>query len=228
MRGHIDFGHCIANKLYIYINNNKRKEEASLKRESTLQLQIQGMPQKKTMVIIHNYQIEYNSKNGCHHIKISETPHCPICTKSLFVLGTRKRGVIKYDGEKIVLVIRRLYCDHCKKIHHELPDIIIPYKRISSDAAEKIISDANPSKEADYSCDTSTAIRIKEWFLSLLEYFENALLSLQAAYSGDNEICGMVSRLMPLKDHGKLPPGWLKMLVRMLVNSNRWRQTRTA
>ncbi len=44
------------------------------------------------------------------------------------VIGTRKRGIVNSETAKNTLVIRRLQCKTCGGIHHELPDIVIPYK----------------------------------------------------------------------------------------------------
>ncbi|WP_307545897.1 DUF6431 domain-containing protein [Paenibacillus sp. V4I5] len=39
-----------------------------------------------------------------------------------------------------LLVIRRLHCSQCLKIHHELPDCIVPYKRYESERTYKLKS----------------------------------------------------------------------------------------
>ena len=56
------------------------------------------------------------------------------------VIGSRKRKYINGIGEKIILAIRRLRCSHCAKVHHELPDILIPYKRYGSESIEVVVS----------------------------------------------------------------------------------------
>ncbi|WP_267459278.1 DUF6431 domain-containing protein [Brevibacillus composti] len=45
------------------------------------------------------------------------------------VIGSRRRKVASESGEVRLLVIRRLRCSQCQKIHHELPDCVVPYKR---------------------------------------------------------------------------------------------------
>ncbi|MEW5785724.1 MAG: DUF6431 domain-containing protein, partial [Bacillota bacterium] len=49
------------------------------------------------------------------------------------MIGSRKRTFINEAGEREILIIRRLRCKNCKRVHHELPDIIVPYKRYNSE-----------------------------------------------------------------------------------------------
>ncbi|WP_372459238.1 DUF6431 domain-containing protein [Alkalihalobacillus deserti] len=54
---------------------------------------------------------------------------CPCCGGAVKVIGSRKRVWYRCSGEKERLVIRRLQCKECTKIHHELLDLLIPYRR---------------------------------------------------------------------------------------------------
>lgn len=51
------------------------------------------------------------------------------------------------DGDSRTLLIRRLRCGDCGRVHHELPDIVVPYKRYDSETIEEILSpkDNSPS-----------------------------------------------------------------------------------
>ena len=69
----------------------------------------------------------------------NESAICPICGEVLSVRGRRERKIIDSGGEKVKLVIRRLRCERCKRIHHELPDCIVPYKRHCSETIEAVI-----------------------------------------------------------------------------------------
>jgi len=123
------------------------------------------------------------------------------------IIGTRKRSVINGDGEKKTLVIRRLRCTSCRTIHHELPDVIIPYKRHSAGTLEKIIS----GDTAGLSCESSTIRRIKRWWETGRQYFESVLASLREKY-------GVVFSVCPSP----------KEIVRAVVNANLWVHTRSA
>jgi len=134
---------------------------------------------------------------------------------------------MEYSGERKVLIIRRLRCSECNRIHHELPDIIVPYKRYSSEAIENIIS-RKPEQADDCPCELSTAKRLNLGFFLLRKYFENVMESLKALHDHDEETVRLISLLLPLQNYRTFPAGWLKVLVRLLVNSNRWVQTRSA
>lgn len=112
-------------------------------------------------------------------------------------------------------------------MHHELPFLIIPFKRYSSEAVELTIAPSQ-EHENDYSCETSTAIRLKIWFFLLREYFKKALKSLAFIHSNNIETCKDLNSLINNLDNLSGVTGWLKKLVRYLVNSGRWVHTRFA
>jgi hypothetical protein len=64
---------------------------------------------------------------------------CPVYGEILFVIGVRKRKLINAEIDKQTLVIRRLRCKECRVIHHELPDIVVPYKRHCAETIERIV-----------------------------------------------------------------------------------------
>lgn len=178
------------------------------------------------MIIISDYWLEHNAESGLFIVRGREEVLCPICYQKMKIIGSRQRGVIDYYGNKRPLIIRRCQCDTCNKIHHELPDIIVPYKRYTADAIEKILT-GNTLLE-DHDCEESTLIRLKSWFFLLKNHFQKTLESLKTLYSYDPQICQTIGKITPLQNHARFSDGWLKVLVRILVNSNRWVQTRSA
>ena len=159
-------------------------------------------------------------------MRSSENIPCPFCEKELKVIGSRKRGLIEYSGDKKILVIRRLRCLGCGRIHHELPDLIVPYKRYSLEAVEFIITPSEEHKD-DYPCELNTTVRLKIWFYLLREYFKNTLQSLTFLYDYDKELCDEIIQLISCLDFNSGATGWLKKLVRFIVNSGRWLHTRS-
>ncbi|MGL5436147.1 MAG: DUF6431 domain-containing protein [Lachnospiraceae bacterium] len=147
--------------------------------------------------------------------------HCPWCEGDFKVCGSRKRVVYEQDGSKLQLIIRRLKCCQCQTISHELPDFVVPYKRYEAAAIAQALQE--PALTAQVcGCETSTLVRWKLWFFLLHNYLEGALRSLQ------NFFGAAVSVKLPLYPLLLQPDGWLGQLVRSLVNSGRWRQTRSA
>lgn len=158
------------------------------------------------MIIITRYRTEANEKG---HIRIisEEESVCPICVGLLKVIGIRSRIVINTGGDKEKLIIRRLRCKICLKIHHELPDCVIPYKRHCAETIEIIISGDN----ATACCDFVTEHRIRSWWATISLYFEKALASLRVKY-----VIEFSSDPTPSE------------IVRAIVNSNLWVHTRSA
>lgn len=156
-----------------------------------------------------------------------EIPYCPHCSREMRVAGSRKRKVTGLDGKEKVLIIRRLRCDSCRRIHHELPDFIVPYKHYSAEVVENILQE--PEETADFCspCENSTVRRTIRWFSLLLSYLEAAVRSLIELNRHNSTLINELSSLLPLQPK-RLPAGWLKRLVRTLVNSGRWLQTRLA
>jgi hypothetical protein len=117
--------------------------------------------------------------------------------------GRRERSLVESDGQKVTLVIRRLFCDKCKRIHHELPDCIVPYKRHCAETIEKATQGGEAAKTAAI-CDR-TIRRIRAWWAAVLPYFLYILKSLTVKHriQFDN------------------PPAF-KEIVRAVVNSNGW------
>jgi hypothetical protein len=63
-------------------------------------------------------------------------------------------------------------------IHHELPDIVMPYKRHCADTVERVIA----GNTAEVCCEESTIRRIRAWWAALSLYFERVLASLHEKY----------------------------------------------
>jgi len=132
---------------------------------------------------------------------------CPVCGDILIVIGTRERRYIKDDGIKEILIIRRLRCKGCRVIHHELPDILIPYKRHCANTIDSIIV----GTPVDVCCEECTITRVKAWWESCRLYFESVMASLRRKY-------GAVFSENPAP----------REIVRAVANANLWIHTRSA
>ena len=117
-------------------------------------------------------------------------------------------------------------CSSCSKIHHELPDCIVPYKQYSAAVIETLLSD-DDYREATFPGESSSMYRIVTWFSLLRLYFEGVLNSLKLQWKDDLEIQNELASLLPLVTTG-LSAGWLRKLVRYTVNSGFWPQTHFA
>jgi len=153
------------------------------------------------MVILRCYLLEQIDKDA-FSVKSREAVRCPYCKGNFVVIGRRKRVIYRKDGSKIYLMIRRLRCIVCNKISHELPDMIVPYKRYEVSAIEQALS----SPYSDCCCENSTLYHWKLWFSFLCAYLTTFLSSLYPPNCQS--------------------PNWLQTLVCTLVNSGQWYSTR--
>jgi hypothetical protein len=161
-------------------------------------------------------------------VRSEEQSLCQCCDGHLKVVGSRERTCINGLGEKRVLIIRRLGCKQCRKIHHELPDILVPYKRHVRESIEAIV---NQDPAASVSADQSTLGRWKRWFDDMSDYFQGCLKSI-AIQSGQENVedkSGLPkSKLQRIWQYVGNAPGWLARIVRPIVNTNLWVHTRYA
>jgi len=102
---------------------------------------------------------------------------------------------------KITLKIRRLKCQKCRKIHHELPDCIVPYKRHGAETIEAIID----GRSEEVPCDNRTIRRIERWWSIMLPYYINIMKSLTEKYQ--------------IEFH---EPPLFREIIRAVVNTNSW------
>ncbi|HEX3012115.1 MAG TPA: DUF6431 domain-containing protein [Syntrophomonadaceae bacterium] len=161
-------------------------------------------------------------------VRSKEQIPCPCCNGELKVIGSRHRGYIDGTGAKIILIIRRLRCCNCERIHHELPDILVPYKRHSSESIEASI-DGNSNLSAP--ADESTIRRWRYWFQTMCNYFSGCLLSIAIRYerkSAEEKTSLPSSKLQRIWQQVGDAPGWLARLVRPIANLNLWIHTRSA
>lgn len=132
--------------------------------------------------------------------------------------------------EEKTLVIRRLKCQNprCARIHHELPDTVVPYRRYCVKTIELII---DKKRLTATPMDESAILRIRKWFETRKDSIYGGLLGLAALLGTDFAEEPSVRPKSVLERIHTLfgeRPGWLKLAVRILVNHCRWPHTRSA
>jgi len=124
-----------------------------------------------------------------------------------------------------------LRCRSCQKIHHELPDFLVPYKRYVATVVEAVVESAANASFVAAAVEDSTQRRWRGWAADLLPYWTAALAALWQRQE-EQTVAGLFdrpeSRLQQLKHWVGCAPGWLSQLVRSLVGANLWLQTRFA
>lgn len=133
-------------------------------------------------------------------------------------------------GSARTFVVRRLRCKQCEKIHHELPDLMIPYKRYAASVVEETIFQTSHLTVA---VDESTLYRWRKWFHELIDYWLFILQSILIQFQkNEASIVDLSSRLLPVhKRVGQWfgsAPGWLGKIVHPVANRHFWIHTRSA
>ncbi|MGI6548759.1 MULTISPECIES: DUF6431 domain-containing protein [Acetivibrio] len=161
-------------------------------------------------------------------VRSEEQNSCPCCNGPLKVIGSRKRICINDKGQKMCLVIRRLRCAECRRIHHELPDKLVPYKRHVSESIEAVVTGES---KLSIPADEATLGRWRHWFNNLADYFQGCLESIKIRYGNESVNDASLlpkSKLQRIWHHVGDAPGWLARIVRPIANLNLWPHTRFA
>lgn len=162
-------------------------------------------------------------------VRCVEVVPCPCCLGELQIIGSRQRKLVKASGESYVLIVRRLRCTQCQKVHHELPDCVVPYKRYESTCIEQVLSE--PLSSSTVAADDATLYRWHQWFLALTPYLLGCLRSIAIRNHHDPEKKSSSPSQSTHHAFGHYvgdATGWLARIVRPIVNSNLWLHTRSA
>jgi hypothetical protein len=125
------------------------------------------------------------------------------------------------DGTKSRLVIRRTQCESCSRIHHELPDILIPYNHYDAESIEGVLAEP---EHANVAADESTLLRWRAWFAAWSVYAQGVLTSLALRFDLPlvHSSTATQSVLHVLGRFVGTTAGLLSRAVRPIANSHAW------
>ncbi|MGI6298151.1 MAG: DUF6431 domain-containing protein [Saccharofermentanales bacterium] len=151
---------------------------------------------------------------------------CPRCQGELQPYDRRNRKYKDEQGDWKILVIRRLRCRNplCRRIHAELPDILVPYKRYAVDVITTVLTGiaiVAPTEE-------STRYRWKYWYRQIRDH----LLGVEASVRRNLQEINRTLLASPSRKSTfhvmELAVLNLSELVRLAVNTGNWTTTRSA
>lgn len=90
----------------------------------------------------------------------TETVCCPICQGTLKPYDRRIRKAIDRQAQIKHYSLRRLRCQNCRRLHLELPDSLVPYKRYEATVIVQIITGQDHYVPSEY----RTTQKIKRWY----------------------------------------------------------------
>lgn len=139
---------------------------------------------------------------------------CPICSGSLKVRDTKRRRLICTVSEIKVRYyqLRRLRCQHCGKLHTELPDCMRPYKHYEADAIQAEIDGSQENPIAD-------EITLRRWraeFQNQKDHMEGTLRARWSRFVGAHYPLFNQDSLLELLR--KREPHWLRLVIKVLIN----------
>lgn len=141
---------------------------------------------------------------------------CPVCGSRLVKYGRRRRRVTMPDGERREFSIQRMRCvgKDCRRIHHVLPEGIVPYHQYTAESLEKSLT----GKLDDAVCEDTTQTAWRHWFGRFEKTLENAAAKLM------DVLCVRI----PLRPLELQTSGWLKRIVQAAVNGTGRLSTQSA
>jgi len=125
-----------------------------------------------------------------------------------------------YNGEKQHLLIRRLKCTQCGRLHNELPDILVPRKHYQTEVIENVVDDIctpdNPETSC-YPCERTMA-RWKQWINQNKAQIDGHMRSVAFRLLGFSSefLNSGKSLLVELRSRGG---GWLASVIHFFLNS---------
>ena len=143
---------------------------------------------------------------------------CPICGGKLNYRDNRLRIFKEYGGDKKRLLIRRLKCK-CGRLHHEIPDFLVPHKHYTNEVLENVLDDVSTPADLsseDYPCEI-TMKRWKDWLSRNCDQIEGMLRTIGYKLPGFTVtlLKSRISLLTGLRESGS---DWLATIHRLIYN----------
>jgi len=150
------------------------------------------------LINVREYHIEYSEDKNASYVRADEPLNCSFCDSTdLIKKGWRSRKLITIIGSLLLLLVQRVRCKGCGKIHHVLPDIIVPYKRYDAETIEAIIEDR--PEESSCGLDEQEIYRAKTWWAKMKRYIlkKSAIImnKQKIQISTETELCTVVRTL---------------------------------
>ena len=149
---------------------------------------------------------------------VYDHPACPCCDEPMNYRDSRKRIRRKEGGYAEHLMVRRLQCPKCRKLHVELPDCLVPHKHYDTEVISGVIEGIVTADDLD-SEDRPCAMTMHRWIRWFLENRSNMEGLLRHAFR-------RAAKSLPVSENGSLldfvrehTSFWLETILRFIYNS---------
>lgn len=103
-------------------------------------------------------------------IRMNDT-NCPACGGKLIFYDNVKRALRTKNRITNYIDIRRLRCTECKRVHRELPEDVLPYKRYEAEVVYGVVEGLITCETLgfeDYPCELTMQLWISQQIHGLL------------------------------------------------------------
>ena len=167
------------------------------------------------MIILSSFSLEYNKIKDYFLVKTDEVVPCPYCSGLLRYRDSVFRSIKDFASDAVCLLLRRLLCQECKKLHRELPSNVQPYKHYGAEVIQAVIDGSEEASTC--AADNST---IRRWVADFSGAAPDINQRLTSVYVRMVEETVPISRsetvLDRIRQHVK---HWLPFVMRLLINS---------
>ena len=152
---------------------------------------------------------------------MSDHPVCPVCGEKLRYRDSRKRIRRKEGGHVEYLEVRRLLCPHCRKLHVELPDCLVPHKHYDAEVISGVIEGIVTPDDLD-SEDHPCAATMRRWIKWFLDNRTNIEGLLRRAFRIAGRHLPASAESSYLTFFQEQTSCWLETIIRIIYNSGGW------
>ncbi len=145
-------------------------------------------------------------------------PACPCCGEPMNYRDSRKRIRRKEGGCTEHLLVRRLRCPKCRKLHVELPDCLVPHKHYDAEVISGVIDGIVTPDDLD-SEDRPCAMTMRRWLRWFLENRFNIEGLLRHAFRCATKSLPVSEDRSLLDFVRKHTSSWLETILRFIYNS---------
>jgi hypothetical protein len=166
------------------------------------------------MLITHNYELKYSRMEGIYYLCINETRlRCPHCGQELIYRDSRLRIWRHCNEPADRILIHRMFCRICNRLHTVLPDVLVPHKHYGAPEIETVLESEVRNDEVS----DSTTVRWQQWIKGNEVQIEGVLQSLKLnAEDKLPELRSSEHLFIHLKTVFRY---WLSVVSRLVINS---------
>jgi len=170
------------------------------------------------LIIVTSYKLKYNSTTRIFTVIVSNAEaqrRCPYCRCAVKYRDSIVRKSKNITGKVFLYLLRRFICQHCEKLHREIPDVIHPYKHYDTDTIQSVLDESEEAKACVV--DDSTIRRWKNEFTEKEPEINQELASIRTRETDEKVPLILAEQLLTrIRSRHK---HWLRFVTALLINN---------